>query len=454
MRISYNAPAMVAVNSLNRNDEALSNSTGKLSSGFKINRPKDNPTGYALSRRMKAQLAGLNQAKNNENDGISIIKTADGTLGEVHDMLQRLNELCIKSANGTMSEGDREQVEKEVSELKNEIQRIADSTEFNGQKLLNGTFDLRGYSDDISVKVLTYENGMTAGKYSISFEKEIPFLDGVLETYLGSEQEELENLRTHDATEDDIRYTVSERLQEFLASKVNVTFEDGSPVTGVKVASMVDNTMVLKGDKGFNLTITIDKTFAAVSQYETQPKMIEEPAGSGTYVEETDPNSGAVITEINLVRPGTLGSSASPAKPDVTLELTNLGTMTLQVGGNEGQTLDVQIPSVSLKGLGLENLTALTKDGALEGIDRITAAINKVSDIRSRLGAYQNRLESTVEMTDNLNENMTAALSTVTDTDMAEEYSNYSTYQILTQATTSVLAQANKRPSDVLQLLQ
>ena len=81
MRISYNAPAMVAVNSLTRNDEALSNSTGKLSSGFKINRPKDNPTGYALSRRMKAQLAGLNQAKNNENDGISIIKTADGTIG-------------------------------------------------------------------------------------------------------------------------------------------------------------------------------------------------------------------------------------------------------------------------------------------------------------------------------------------------------------------------------------
>ncbi|MBR1441029.1 MAG: flagellin [Lachnospiraceae bacterium] len=454
MRISYNAPAMVAVNSLNRNDEALSNSTGKLSSGFKINRPKDNPTGYALSRRMKAQLAGLNQAKNNENDGISIIKTADGTLGEVHDMLQRLNELCIKSANGTMSDGDREQVEKEVSELKNEIQRIADSTEFNGQKLLNGTFDLRGYSNEISVKVLTYENGMTAGKYSINFEKEIPFLDGVLETYLGAEQEELENLRTHDATEEDIRYTVSERLQEFLASKVNVTFEDGSAVTGVKVDSMVDNTMVLKGDKGFSLTITIDKAFAAVSQYETQPVMIDDPEDTAVpprQIPKTDPYSGAVITEVVEVRPGTLATA--PAS-DVTVELTNLGTMTLQVGGNEGQTLDVQIPSVSLKGLGLENLTAKTKDGALEGIDRVTAAINKVSDIRSRLGAYQNRLESTVTMTDNLNENMTAALSTVTDTDMAEEYSNYSTYQILTQATTSVLAQANKRPSDVLQLLQ
>ncbi len=453
MRISYNAPAMVAVNSLTRNDEALSNSTGKLSSGFKINRPKDNPTGYALSRRMKAQLAGLDQAKNNENDGISIIKTADGTLAEVHDMLQRLNELCIKSANGTMSDGDREQVEKEVSELKNEIQRIADSTEFNGQKLLNGTFDLRGYSNDINVKVLTYENGMTAGKYSISFEKEIPFLDGVLETYLGAEQEELENLRTHDATEEDIRYTVSERLQEFLASKVNVTFEDGSKVTGVKIDSMVDNTMVLKGDKGFSLTITIDKAFAAVTQYETQPVMVNEDPADPTspLVPKTDPNSGAVITEVVEVRPGTLATA--PAS-DVTVELTNLGTMTLQVGGNEGQTLDVQIPSVSLKGLGLENLTAKTKDGALEGIDRVTAAINKVSDIRSRLGAYQNRLESTVTMTDNLNENMTAALSTVTDTDMAEEYSNYSTYQILTQATTSVLAQANKRPSDVLQLLQ
>ena len=443
MRISYNAPAMVAVNSLTRNDEALSNSTGKLSSGFKINRPKDNPTGYALSRRMKAQLAGLNQAKNNENDGISIIKTADGTMGELHDMLQRLNELCIKAANGTMSEGDRDQVNKEVTELKNEIQRIADSTEFNGQKLLNGTFDLRGYSDDVSVKVLTYENGMTAGDYEIFFSEPIPFVDGNLETYLGADQEELEALKAGEKTEEDVRYTISERLQDFLASKVTVKFKSGESVeremTGIKVASMVDNTMVLKGDNGFSITLTMDKAFGAASEYETK-----RDAEGHVVLDEND------RPVVELKREGVV----SATDPGVTVNLTNLGSMTLQVGGNEGQTLEVQIPSVSLKGLGLENLNTLTKDAALEGIDRITAAINKVSDIRSRLGAYQNRLESTVSMTDNLNENMTAALSTITDTDMAEEYSNYSTYQVLTQATTSILAQANKRPSDVLQLLQ
>ena len=118
MKISYNATAMTAVNCLNKNDRSLSTATKKLSSGFVINRPKDNPSGFALSRRMKSQLAGLQQAGNNITDGVSIIKTADGALGEVHSMIQRLNELAIQGANGTLSDGDRQTINNEVVKLK------------------------------------------------------------------------------------------------------------------------------------------------------------------------------------------------------------------------------------------------------------------------------------------------------------------------------------------------
>ena len=370
MRINYNATAMVAVNALNKNDNAVSKSTERLSSGLKINRAKDNPSGYALSRRMKAQLEGLKQAGDNTSDGINIIETADGALGEIHDMLQRINELAVKSANGTWSDSDRKLMDEEVQQLKNEIERVSETTEFNGQKLLNGSFDLKGYTNNIDVKVSGYSDSVEKGIYKFTFNGISFDADG----------------------------NINAKLED-----ITVTSDAQNTVSDVSVAGVTENRITLVGSKGFEISF--------------------------------DLTSGYTGTEFEA-------------------DVTGLGAMTLQVGANEGQVLDLCIPDAGIKGLALHGEDVLTSENALKMIDTVSGAITKISSIRSKLGAYQNRLESTSTMLDITEENMTEAFSGITDVDMSEEYTNYSTYQILTQASTSVLAQANERPSQVLQLLQ
>ena len=145
MRINYNVSAMLSNNALSTNDDLLSKSLERLSSGLKINHAKDNPAGLAMSKRMNAQIEGLSVANQNASDGVSIIEIADGAMTEISEMLQRINELSVKAANGTMTDDDRATIQDEVAQLKEEITRISDTTEFNGQKLLNGEF--RRYRD-------------------------------------------------------------------------------------------------------------------------------------------------------------------------------------------------------------------------------------------------------------------------------------------------------------------
>ena len=145
MKVNYNMSAMVANNALQRNDKLLSESLERLSSGLKIANAKDNPSGLAMSRRMNSQIEGLGVANNSANDGISIVQVADGTLSEIHDVLQRLNQLAIQASNGTLTENDRMTIQEEVTQLKQEIERMANTTQFNGQNNLDGSFDLKGY---------------------------------------------------------------------------------------------------------------------------------------------------------------------------------------------------------------------------------------------------------------------------------------------------------------------
>lgn len=429
MRINYNATAMMAVNALNKNDENLSVSTGKLSSGYKINRAKDNPSGYAMSRRMKAQLEGLEQAKENSSRGISVVKTIDGALSEVHDMLQRMNELSIKAANGPLSDNDRELIDEEVQKLKDEVQRISDTMEFNGQKLLDGSFALKAYvvdggtdaltSDDLAV--ISYSDRIVSGVYIFDltdmdelFEAGEFIGDKVLDQINKDNEEIIKFNDEHPAGAQKDLLT--------LKAKVEVTKPDNSKVENVTISKIQGTVMTLVGDGGFEVDIDIKEEFGAVEK--------------------------------------------------AMIDFTGLGPMTLQVGANEGQTLDIEIPSISVKALGIDTITlksyqitkeekdegttpASVKDrNALDAIEKVSAAINKVSAIRAKLGAYQNRLETTETSLETNYENMTSAYSGILDTDMSEEYTNYCTHQILSQASTSVLAQANERPSTILQLLQ
>lgn len=396
MRINYNVAAMITNNNLANNDSAVAKSLQRLSSGLKINSAKDNPAGLAMAKRMNAQLMGLSMANQNASDGVSIIETADGAMSEISEMLQRMNELAMKAANGVESDSDREVIQDEVKQLTAEITRVADSTEFNGQRLLNGEFSLKGYVD-VSTNATKDNLDVKVYSYSSEVEKKV------------YEIKELE-VKTDPVTGE---------------YKVEMTLDANNGGFPKDVtASFKDNLVTLKAVNGFEMTLDVSK---------------------------------CGINANNL--PFTID--------DLKLDATGIGAMRLQVGANEGQVLEINIPKISLREMGLETkfvknengqeiwtLDVSTEDAATEAIDRIEGAIHFISGVRGQLGAYQNRLESTINSLDITSENMTGAYSRIMDVDMAEEMTNYTTAQVMTQAATSMLAQANERPSQVLQLLQ
>lgn len=376
MRINYNVSAMLSNNALSNNDNLLAKSLERLSSGLKINHAKDNPAGLAMAKRMNAQIEGVSVASQNASDGVSIIEIADGALSEVSDMLQRMNELAVKAANGTLTEDDRQTIQSEIAQLKEEITRVSDTTEFNGQKLLDGEFAAKGYTNQLGVKVNSYTTDVTAKTYTI---------DTLNVTKTTVDGEDIYAL-------------------DYDAFAAGDDFPQGTK------AEIKDSLLTFKADNGFELTLDLaDADFGA--------------AGSLTL-------------------------------DDTEIDVTGIGAMRLQIGANEGQILSVEIPAMNLRNMGIENVDVSTKEGALDAVDRIDGAIKFVSSVRGKLGAFQNRLESTINSLDITSENMTAAYSRIMDVDMAEEMTNYTTYQVLTQAGTSMLAQANERPSQVLQLLQ
>ena len=369
MKINSNMQALIAQNVLRTNEEKNSASTERLSSGFKINHAKDSPAGMAISNRMNAQIRSLYKAKDNASNAVNVVQTADGALTEVHNMLQRMNELGIKASNGTLTSSDRQAIYKEVDALRDEISRIAKDTEYNTQNLLGGEQGMKGYiNNDTSVKVIEYDPGFPKGEYKI----------------------DLANL------------------------KLNT--KQGDPVTVSKVELSEDERRV---------TVTaLDGSKFSIS-YDTKDKVDS--------------------AEINL---------------------TGIGGMKIQVGTSTGQEIQVVIPKMDPKSLGLEKkynslgeleddpLDMRTEEGARKSLEYINKAIEYVSASRSSLGAYQNRLESTVASLAETTENLENSFSTVKDVDMAEEMVDYTKLQVLVQAGTSMLAQANEQPQQALQLLQ
>lgn len=383
MKICYNTSAMIANNALNKNDNKLARSLQRLSSGLKVVEAKDNPAGMAMGKRMNAQLTGIAAATQNSSDAISVIETADGALSEVHDILQRMNELAVKASTGTLSDKDRATVQEEVKQLKDEITRIASDTQFNGENLLDGNFDMKGYTDNPNVKVGYYSDQVVPGIYNITAAPVINLdADG------------------------NIVDTVPSSLV-------------GKPIGGLPMAPDAQIAEV----NGNILKITS----SSKADFEINLKI----------------NGSGGVTTVNMA-----------TAPGMQLNIAGIGAMTMQTGSKEGQVLDIRIPTISLEELGIKNLDMSTAESAMEGIDSVKGAIEYVSNVRSRLGAYQNRLEHTISNLDITEENMTAAYSRIMDVDMAEEMTEYTTMQVISQASMSMLAQANERPAQVLQLLQ
>lgn len=366
MRINYNESAILANSCLNATDKSLSASIERLSSGLKINHAKDNPAGLAISNRMNAQIRGLSQAKDNTNDGISVVQSADGAMDEITAIMQRMNQLSIQASNATITDDDRKLLDEEVQQLKQEVERIASDTEFNGQKLLDGTFDLKGYTDTEGVKVETYSDVVRTGTYEINLAGIIN-ADGSVN--VGNTDFDVPNLRG----------------------------------VGAMPTADKDGYIKLEGDGGFEFELSFKQA-----------------------------NVGDTVK----------------------VDVTGIGAMKIQTGANEGQELAVRIPTISLKKMGLTDLDITTEAGAQAGIDAVKNALQYINDARARLGAYENRMEHNTSNLDVSSENMTSSYSRIMDVDMAEEMTEYSTQQVLTQAGISMLSQANERPQQVLQLLQ
>jgi flagellin len=369
MRVNYNVSALLANKALNQNDNKLTSVSERLSTGYKINHAKDNPSGLAIAKRMNLQLRGLSNASQNASDGVSVVQTAEGALQEMQSMVQRISELSVQAANGTNSDSEREMIQMEVDQLKQELTRIAEDTDFNGQKLLNGDCDLKGYASEKGVKISYYSDEVPVGEYIISEINPTYDADGNLEEGSVTLQTTGDNAFPADA------------FVSYEGNKVTVTARDS-----------------------FEISFTLDKSITGLK--------------------------------------------------DVTLDMTGLGAMRMQIGANEGEVMEIRIPTISLETLGLDQADVTTVEGAKKTIGYATDANSYISGVRARLGAYQNRLEHTSDSLDVTNENVTEAYSRIMDTDMAEEMTEYTNLQVLTQAGTSILAQANERPQQVLQLLQ
>lgn len=490
MRINYNVSAAIANKHLLGIEDNLSASMERLSSGLKINHSKDNPAGMAISNKMKAQIDGLNRASQNASDGISVIQIADGALSETTSILQRMRELSVQAASdATMTPADKEAIQQEIDSLKDEVDRISTDTEYNSKTLLDGSLDTRVYTKnatrvDISdhVKAGQYQFSIdtaatqagpvtanqnynstapvgASGTMSINGSKvEIEAADTYAEAFekIRNAAETGETTVQIDGTSGALSFTAD---RYGMSSILEIGFDNQQLAAALGFTASGGNSVVEDPEnKGSYVYGRVDagKVVVPVGEdakvsFPTDPNT-NKRIGFGDTASASKDGNKITITDRGGFEMSFLADAGYTGKLD--FDVTDIGTMALHIGANEDQETRVRIPEVSCKSLYIDDADVTTVNGAGRGITQFDDAISKVSEVRSRLGAYQNRLESTVSSLDTFEENMTGAQSRLTDADMASEMTDYTHQNVLNQAAISVLTQANDLPQQVLQILQ
>ncbi len=546
MIVQHNMQSMNANRMLGIVSGNLAKSTEKLSSGYRINRAADDAAGLAISEKMRSQIRGLTQASTNAEDGISLIQTAEGALNESHSILQRMRELAVQAANGTETDDDRGNIQDEIEQLQDELDRIAETTEFNTMKLLDGSFDgaastntasgpkygqydgvLGAFitSDVVGVTITTNTSATSGGESAIwdatGTSLTISLADN--KTYTQADIDNLiKNAKQEDSTATNTPAEVTMKFATgvFTASADTSTTSTGT-VAGVKASKEEElvaagaNTFVgankikITSNKyGQDYNISIEFKFDAdegkesvtlntapvyamndatslddavttnagyqislMSGKEYTAEDIEDllaKAGLNVKVELSgvdghpdEPNT-LFVTDSSITKVITLEGGKGLGDEDAFLtqatydSVSASGGMKLQVGANEGQTLTFTISDMSASALGVsgQNVRVDEQDKASNSIGVIDEAIKRVSKQRSMLGAVQNRLEHTIANLDTSAENLQTAESRIRDVDMASEMVEYSKNNILSQASQSMLSQANQSTQGVLSLLQ
>ncbi len=410
MVVQHNLTAMNSNRMLGVTTSAQAKSTEKLSSGYKINRAADDAAGLSISEKMRKQIRGLTQASSNAQDGISAVQTAEGALNEVQDMLQRMNELAVKAANGTNSEDDRNYIQDEVNQLIKEIDRVSTTTKFNETYLLKG--------DDTAT--FTKPTATT-----------VTFADG-------------------DANGIKAKITLDLSDAKATSGKSDITFSFAGKNYSVRAEENDDKVAIAK----------------KLAQAIKADPIEDEAAGKFTVTDNADGTIDIEAASDKAVKSDKISATAFSVKSSGVL------TLNLHVGADStsDNQISVDIKQMSATVLGLKTGNSTTGDAtgdldtllvngkddknARAAIDTIASALQEVSKQRSALGAAQNRLEHTISNLDNVVENTTSAESSIRDTDMATEMVKYSNNNILAQAGQAMLAQANQSNQGVLSLLQ
>ena len=488
MVVQHNLTAMNSNRMLGVNTKSQAKSTEKLSSGYKINRAADDAAGLSISEKMRKQIRGLTQASTNAQDGISAVQTAEGALSEVQDMLQRMNELAVKSANGTNSEDDRSYIQNEIDQLTTEIDRVAETTKFNETYLLKGDRDAEK-DFRYNYKAVTTDTAATATGFgkdandttaSVVFEAAANAEDQ--NAIAKALRDQGLNIKVSVTETDDgagnKSYTLNQSvsLNGSAADKYNVNatndatkFEiadsKGNKIATITLATGITAAVGDK-DKTSNLNVTAtsiggaSKAGDSARYYDKDGNAIAENALGSYFSVDSSKNVvgkadaprlfDAVGNEVKI--------TDAVAQIDKTQDLTGALRLSLHVGADatDNNQISINIDAMSAKGLGVNGLKVDGADdtNAKRSIETIKEAIQKVSTQRSALGAVQNRLEHTISNLDNVVENTTSAESQIRDTDMATEMVKYSNNNILSQAGQAMLAQANQSNQGVLSLLQ
>lgn len=549
MRINQNISAVLANDQLLRNENSVAESVRKLSSGMKFNSAKDNPSGVAISYKMQAQINALTRASANTTDGISIVQTIDGAMGETTEIIQRINELCVQAANGLNSESDLEAIQMEIGSLKEEIDRIATDTEFNGKTLLDGSLDRRTYVTSAVIDKATGTGKVTeqiesiydevdnvvvsdevqAGDYTVhvkdtqkrAYYATTETSNAMNQTEITEDQEGIIEINGVEVkiekgmTKDDVfaalrdagekakvdvfAYNTKDLDLDTINSKHPDITKDTYDTQGFKkedeYEKLGDHLVFLSEDSGSNAELKITCTNESLAKLlglnykapvkDDEGKYTYEPTtysgtdadvelvkgdgslfteqatvkASGNRITITDRNGFEMNFEIQTALEDRIvdhvdedGKTLKYAEVDI--KVTDMGTLQLQVGANEDQEIDVRVPKITTKTLYIDDLDVTKEDGGTEGIRQIDKALTIVSAARAKMGAYQNRLEYTQSSLNATIEDMTTAISRLSDVDMAEEMTTYTNANVLDQASISVLTQANDLPQQVLSLLQ
>ena len=473
MVVQHNLTAMNSNRMLGLTTKTQAKSTEKLSSGYKINRAADDAAGLSISEKMRKQIRGLTQASLNAQDGISTVQTAEGALNEVQDMLQRMNELAVKAANGTNSMDDRSYIQNEIDQLTTEIDRVAETTKFNETYLLKGDKQVaKEYTASYQInKLKTGTNIFTADGTQLTTDTD-------LDAAITAGKDIYKVAPTHSAaTITGTDLTVTYNGADLTTAKTLTydgtagAWKDG---TGTADLAALGITVGGTGTPADGNTITISAattgTKAGENDYTAAPGKLYDADGNkisanalDSYFDIDAANGTASLKtgkKLYTDAQGTTLLDAADITKYVATSQSKTATLTLKlhVGADatDNNQISVDIDAMSADGLGVKNLKVDGADdtNAKNAIETIKAAIQTVSTQRSALGAVQNRLEHTINNLDNVVENTTSAESQIRDTDMATEMVKYSNNNILSQAGQAMLAQANQSNQGVLSLLQ